>query len=56
MSAPAERSRPLGRLAFRTLDLVLAVARWLPDRAIYRVAFALGVALSWVMPARRARC
>jgi KDO2-lipid IV(A) lauroyltransferase len=32
----------------------IGVARRLPDRPIYRVAYAVGVGLSYVMPARRA--
>ncbi|HKZ91692.1 MAG TPA: hypothetical protein VJZ50_06090 [Candidatus Limnocylindrales bacterium] len=41
------------RLAFRTLLAGLWVARRLPDRPVYRVAYALGAGLSLVMPARR---
>lgn len=41
------------RVAFRLLLAALWVARRLPDRPIYRIAFALGAGLSLVLPARR---
>ena len=47
---------PLGairQLAFRALLAALWVARRLPDKPIYRVAYAVGAGLSLAMPARR---
>lgn len=41
-------------LALRLILLLLAVAQRLPDRPIYRIAFAVGSGLSLLMPARRA--
>jgi KDO2-lipid IV(A) lauroyltransferase len=41
-------------VALRLLLLILAVAQRLPDRPIYRVAFAVGAGLSLLMPGRRA--
>lgn len=43
----------VGRLIFRGLLGGLWVARHLPDKPIYRAAFALGAGLSLVMPDRR---
>jgi phosphatidylinositol dimannoside acyltransferase len=43
----------LQRLAFRILLTVLWVARRLPDKPIYRSAFAVGAGLSLLLPARR---
>ena len=40
VAAMPTRSRPLRRLAFRLLDLGLAIAQRLPDRPVYRVAYA----------------
>jgi KDO2-lipid IV(A) lauroyltransferase len=42
------------KAALRLILLLLAVAQRLPDRPIYRVAFAVGAGLSLLMPARRA--
>jgi KDO2-lipid IV(A) lauroyltransferase len=46
--------RPARRLAFGLLGLAIGLARRLPDRPVYRVAFRVGVGLSRVMPERRA--
>lgn len=45
----------IGRLAFRVLLAALWVARRLPDKPVYRLAYAIGAGLSLVMPARRRR-
>lgn len=50
---PAPPLSPLQRLGFRILLGVLGVARQLPDKPIYRIAFAVGAGLSLLMPARR---
>ena len=47
----AARGRPR---VLRLIVALLAVAQRLPDRPVYRVAYALGAGLSLVMPARRA--
>jgi len=41
------------RAAFRALLAVLWTARRLPDKPLYRIAFAVGAGLSLLMPARR---
>jgi KDO2-lipid IV(A) lauroyltransferase len=43
------------RVVFRVLLAALWLARKLPDRPIYRAAYAIGAGLSLLMPARRAR-
>jgi KDO2-lipid IV(A) lauroyltransferase len=43
------------RIAFRALLAALWVGRRLPDKPIYRIAFALGAGLSLLMPDRRRR-
>jgi len=55
-AVPLPDPPPLGvaqRLAFRALLATLGLARRLPDRPIYRAAFAFGAGLSLLMPARR---
>jgi KDO2-lipid IV(A) lauroyltransferase len=53
VAAARYRSRPLRRVAFRLLDIGLAVGRLLPDTLVYRLAYAAGIAASRVLPARR---
>jgi lauroyl/myristoyl acyltransferase len=52
---PAPPLNPAQRVVFRVLILLLETARRLPDKPIYRVAFAIGAGLSLVMPERRAQ-
>jgi lauroyl/myristoyl acyltransferase len=52
---PAPPLSPGQAVALRLLLALLAVAQRLPDRPIYRLAYTVGVGLSLVMPARRAR-
>jgi KDO2-lipid IV(A) lauroyltransferase len=50
---PAPPLKPLQAVAFRVLLGALWVLRHLPDRPLYRIAFAIGAGLSLVMPERR---
>lgn len=43
------------RVAFQMLLLLLALARRLPDKPLYRAAYLVGTGLSLAMPARRAQ-
>lgn len=50
---PGPPLSPLQRLAFWALLATLWVARRLPDKPTYRIAYTVGAGLSLVMPARR---
>jgi lauroyl/myristoyl acyltransferase len=52
---PAPTLSGAQRVVFRVLLGALWLARRLPDRPIYRVAYVLGAGLSLLMPARRAQ-
>lgn len=53
MTQPAPATR-LERIAGRALVALVRLLQHLPDRPVYRLAFLLGTAMSYLMPARRA--
>lgn len=52
---PAPRLGPFGRVVFGLLIGVLWLLRHLPDKPLYRAAFAIGAGLYLLLPGRRAR-